>query len=112
MKLKEPPQRAAEDKRLEEQRAAEQDRAEKEQNAAANLTKSEELSEAAEKRAAESYKIMPRGMLSGQVFVATKGGENFKLGAVQVSLFARDAIASLVTPEAFTRAYFGAKAVN
>jgi rubrerythrin len=46
----------------------------------------------AEKQATESYKIMPRGTLSGQVFVASKGGENFKLGALQVSLFARDAI--------------------
>jgi hypothetical protein len=84
---------AAEEKRIEEQRAAERERAE---NAAANLTKSDEQFEAAEKRATESYKSSPKGRLSGQIFVATKGGENFKLGAVQVSLFARDAIDVLI----------------
>ena len=84
--------RAAEEKRgIEDQRAVERERAQKEQNATANLAKSVEEFEAAEKRATESYKSGPRGTLSGQVFVATKGGENFKLGAVQVSLFARDA---------------------
>jgi hypothetical protein len=84
--------RAAEEKRIEEQKAAERERAEREQNAKANLMKAQEQFEAAEKQAAESYKRNPKGTLSGQGFVATKGGENFKLGALQVSLFAREAI--------------------
>jgi type IV secretory pathway VirB10-like protein len=95
--------RAAEEKQIEEQRAAkreraerERERAEREQKAAADLRESEERFEAAEKQAAESYKITPKGRLSGQVLVATKEGENFKLGAVEVSLFARDAIDVLV----------------
>ena len=99
--------RDAEEKRIEEQGAAEQERAEREQKAerehaereqkaAADLRESEERFKAAETQAAESYKITPKGKLSGQVFVATKGGENFKLGAVQVSLFAREAIDVLV----------------
>lgn len=88
--------RDAEEKQIEEQRAAEQERAEREQKAAADLRESEERFKAAETQAAESYKITRKGKLSGQVFVATKGGENFKLGAVQVSLFAREAIDVLV----------------
>jgi hypothetical protein len=87
--------RAAEEKRIEDQKAV-RERAQKGQSATANLAKSVEEFEAAEKRATESYKSSPRGTLSGQVFVATKGGENFKLGAMQVSLFARDAIDDLV----------------
>ncbi len=96
--------RAAEEKQAEERRAAERERraaererAEGEKKAAADLAKYQDQFEAAEKRASESYKITPKGTLSGQVFVATKGGENFKLGAVKVSLFARDAIDVLVT---------------
>jgi len=96
--------RAAEEKQAEERRAAERERrvaererAEGEKKAAADLTKYQDQFEAAEKRASESYKITPKGTLSGQVFVATKGGENFKLGAVKVSLFARDAIDVIVT---------------
>jgi len=101
---------AAEEKQIEEQRAAERERAERErkraepkreraereQKAAADLTESEERFIATEKQAGESYKITPKGRLSGQVFVATKGGENFKLAAVKVSLFARDAMDVLV----------------
>jgi hypothetical protein len=101
---------AAEEKQIEEQRAAERERAERErkraerkreraerkQKAVADLTESEERFIATEKQAGESYKITPKGRLSGQVFVATKGGENFKLAAVKVSLFARDAMDVLV----------------
>jgi hypothetical protein len=84
-------QKALEEKRAEEEKAAERDRAEKERNAKADLERSNEQFEMAEKRAAESYKSSSKGTLSGQVFVSTKGGESVKLGAVQISLFARDA---------------------
>jgi hypothetical protein len=67
-----------------------------EQSAQANLRKSVQQFDAAEKRAREGYENNPRGTLSGQVFVATKGGENVKLGALQVSLFAGDAIDGLL----------------
>ena len=60
------------------------------------LKRLHEQFEAVEKRAAQEYESSARGMLSGQVFVSTQGGENFKLGAVQVSLFARDAIDALL----------------
>src|SRR5260370_16175076 len=59
-------------------------------------TRSQEQFETAENRAAQTYQTSPKGSLSGQVFVASKGGENFKLGAVQISLFARDAIDHLL----------------
>jgi hypothetical protein len=98
--------KAAERKRIEDQRAVERQRAEKEQSVAANLSKSEEQFEAAEKHAKETYEVSARGMLSGQVFVATKGGENFKLGAVHVALFSRDAIDILL---AGVRAFADAK---
>ena len=82
---------------IEAQAAAERERAEKAKNATANFAKSGEQFEVAEKQAAENYKSSSEnGTLSGQIFVATKGGENFKLGAVQVSLFARDAMDVLV----------------
>jgi len=72
-----------------------QQRAEKEQNARAILMKAQEQFEAVEKRAAEAHRSSGKGTLSGQVFVATKGGENVKLGARQISLFDRDAVAIL-----------------
>ena len=59
---------------------------------AANLTKSKKEFEAAESRAAQNYESSEKGALSGQIFVATKGGESVRFGAVQISLFARDAI--------------------
>ncbi len=71
------------------------ERADKERNAREILRKTEEKFEAAEMRAAQAYKSSEKGTLSGQVFVATKGRENVKLGAVQVSLFARDALNDL-----------------
>jgi hypothetical protein len=81
--------RAGEEKRIEKQKAG---REEREQNVAANLTKAEEQFQTAEMRAAHAYEGSGKGTLSGQVFVATKGGQSTKLGAVGVSLFSRDAI--------------------
>ena len=64
--------------------------------------------EAAENRAARIYEGSEKGTLSGQIFVATQGGENAKLGAVQVGLFARDAINVLVAGlKAFADAKIG-----
>jgi hypothetical protein len=63
-----------------------------EQEAASILTKAVEDFEAAEMRAAHAYKTATKGTLSGQVFVATKGRQNVKLGAMQVCLFDRDAL--------------------
>lgn len=68
------------------------DRADKAQKASAILTNAAEEYETAEKRAAHAYETSEKGTLSGQVFVATEGGQNFKLGAVYVSLFAGEAI--------------------
>src|SRR6266487_1752132 len=90
-------QKAVEDKRIEEQKAAERERAEREENAEADIKQSAEKFEAAEQRASQTYQSATKGTLSGQVFVSIAGGENFKLGAVQVSLFARDATDALLT---------------
>jgi hypothetical protein len=84
--------KAAEEKHIEEQKAAGRERAEKEKNAEADLKRAVEQFQAAEQRAAQSYQGATEGNLSGQVFVSTRGGENHKLGSVQVALFARDAI--------------------
>lgn len=89
-------QRAAEEKRIDQEKAAERERAEKEKNAETDLKRVEEEFQAAEQRASRSYQSAQKGTLSGQVFVSTSGGENFKLGAVQVGLFARDAIDALL----------------
>ena len=89
--------RDADEKRIDEQKAAERERAEREKNAEADLKQSVEKFQAAEQRASQMYGSAQKGTLSGQVFVSTTGGENFKLGAVQVGLFARDAIDSLFT---------------
>jgi hypothetical protein len=103
--------KAAEEKRIEAQKAAERERAEKdrehaekerergekEKNAVADLWRAAEEFQAAEQRASETYRTAPKGTLSGQVFVSSREGENFKLGAVQVGLFARDAIDTLLT---------------
>jgi len=78
------------------QKAAERESAEKEKNAEADLKQSVEKFQAAEQRASQSYQSARKGTLSGQVFVSSRGGENFKLGAVQVALFARDAIDTLL----------------
>jgi hypothetical protein len=59
------------------------------------LAKTEEEYKTAERRAAHAYEKSEKGTLSGQIFVATKGGENVKLGAVPVLLFARDALNAL-----------------
>ena len=95
--------KAAEAKRTEAQKAAdrerlekERDRKDKEENANAELRGAAEQFQAAEQRAAEAYRTAPKGTLLGQVFVSSRGGENFKLGAVEVGLFARDAIDPLL----------------
>jgi len=96
-------ERAAEENRIKEQRAAEEkraaverERAEKEDKAVGELNRAREKFQAAEQRASQAYQSATKGTLSGQVFVSTVGGENFKLGAVQVGLFARDAIDALI----------------
>ncbi len=98
--------KAAEGKRIDEQKATERaekernaaaERAEKEKKAAADLNRLQEQFQASEQRALQTYKSATKGTLSGQIFVSTTGGENFKLGAVQVALFARDAIDILLT---------------
>ena len=88
--------KAAEDKRIEEQKAAERERDEKEKTAEADVNQSRAEFQAAEQRAAQSYRSATKGTLSGQVFVSSKGGENFKLGAVQVALFSRDSVDVLI----------------
>jgi len=85
-------QKAAEHQRIEEQRAAERERAEREKNAESDLKRSLDQFQVAEQRAVEIYQNGKKGTLSGQVFVSSEKAENFKLGAVRVSLFARDAI--------------------
>jgi|SRR5438132_4745352 len=95
--------RAAEEKRIDEQKAAERERAEKEKGAeaehaekekkaTADLNRLHEQFKSSEQSALQTYESAAKGTVSGQVFVSTQGGENFKLGAVQVGLFARDAI--------------------
>jgi len=77
-------------------KAAERERSEKEQKGVEALMRLHKQFEATEERAAQDYQSSAKGTLSGQIFVSTEGGENFKLGAVQVSLFARDAIDALL----------------
>jgi hypothetical protein len=79
-----------------QQQAAERERQEKEKNAEADLKQVLERFQAAEQHSAQTYQGATKGTLSGQIFVSAKGGENFKLGAVQVSLFARDALDVLI----------------
>jgi hypothetical protein len=67
-----------------------------EQTATAILTKAQEDFEVAEMRAAHAYKDREKGTLSGQIFIATKGRQNIKLGATQVSLFDRGAVDTLL----------------
>jgi hypothetical protein len=67
-----------------------------EQEAAAILTKAQEEFEAAEVRAALTDKNRPKGTLSGQIFIATKGRQNVKLGATVVNLFNRGAVDTLL----------------
>ena len=76
-------EKAAEEERVQEQKIAERERAEKEKNAEADLNQSRVKFQAAEQRAAQSYRSATKGILTGQVFVSTQGGENYKLGAVR-----------------------------
>jgi hypothetical protein len=100
-------ERAAEENRIKEQHAAEhaaeekraaaeRERTEKEKKAEAELKQLLEQFQAAEQRAIQDYRSATKGTLSGQVFVPTKGGENFKLGAVQVGLFDRNGIDAFI----------------
>jgi hypothetical protein len=84
--------KSLEDRRIEEQKAT----VERKKNVEAHLKEAEEEFHAAQQRAAKTYQTAAKGTLSGQVFVSTKGAENFKLGAVQVALFSRDAMDTLV----------------
>jgi len=92
--------RVAEEERIEQGKVAARERAdrekERERNAEADLKRSLEQFQAAEQRAAQSYQSATKGTLSGQIFVATQGAENYKLGAVQVGLFARNSIDMLI----------------
>jgi hypothetical protein len=91
---------AAEVKRIEQKQLAERERAEREKEKAktaeADLKRSLEQFEAAEQRAAQSYQSATKGTLSAQIFVATQGAENYKFGAIQVALFARNSIDMLI----------------
>ena len=89
-------QRAAEEKRIDQEKAAERGRAEREKGAEADLKQSVEKFQVAEQHASQIYQNAQKGTVSGQVFVSSKGGENFKLGAVQVELFARGAMDALL----------------
>lgn len=81
-------------------RAAQEERilAEKEREgkADADLKQVLEQFQLAERHALQNYESATKGILSGQVFVATEGGESRKLGAVQVELYAREAVDILV----------------
>lgn len=88
-------ERAVEENRIEAQKT-ERERAEKENNASTELKQAVQQFQAAEQRASKAYESAAPGTLSGQVFVSSRGGENFKLGAVQVGLFARDAMDTLL----------------
>ena len=83
-----------------------QERVSKEQNAQAILRKTVEEFQAAEHRVAQSYQDSAKGKLSGQIFIATSGGENVELGARIVSLLDRDALVNLA---AGLRAFADAK---
>jgi hypothetical protein len=67
------------------------------QRDAAILTKAEQEFETAEMRTQHAYEGSEKGTLSGQIFVTTKGRENVKLGASQISLFASDAVDTLMS---------------
>jgi hypothetical protein len=67
-----------------------------EEKAVEKLNECERKFEAIENAAVDKYRSSAKGTLSGQAFVATKGRENVKLGAMQVLLFARDAIDALL----------------
>ena len=66
------------------------------QREAAILAKLAEEFETEEMRVQHAHESNDKGTLSGQIFITTKGRENVKLGASQVSLFARDAVDALM----------------
>jgi hypothetical protein len=88
--------KSLEEKRIEEQKSAERQRVERDEKAEADLKQAEQKFQAAERRAGEAYESAAKGILSGQVFISTTRGENFKFGAVKIALFGRDAIDTLL----------------
>jgi hypothetical protein len=76
-------QESGEDKRVETELATDPQLAEREKHAVADLDRAKEQLQAAKKRAAENYRSAVKGTISGQIFVSTRGGENFELGAVR-----------------------------
>jgi hypothetical protein len=79
--------KAAEGKRIEAQNAAERERAERETNADADLKHALEQFQSAEQHAAQTYQSAPKGTLSGQVFVSSRGGEKFVIEIPQTGKF-------------------------
>jgi hypothetical protein len=79
---------------IEKKRAAEG--AEKERIAKAIFTKTGEQFAVAEMQAAHAYRNGEKGTLSGQIFVATNGRENIKLGAQRIALFPYDGVHTLL----------------
>jgi hypothetical protein len=60
------------------------------------LTKTGEQFAVAETQAANTYRNSDKGTLSGQIFVATNGRENIKLGAQRIGLFPYDGVNTLL----------------
>jgi hypothetical protein len=79
---------------IEKKRAGEG--AEKERIAKAILTKTGEQFAVAETQVANTYRNSDKGTLSGQIFVATNGRENIKLGAQRIGLFPYDGLNTLL----------------
>jgi len=79
---------------IEKKRAGEG--AEKERIAKAILTKTGEQFAVAEMQAVHAYRNNEKGTLSGQIFVATNGRENIKLGAQRIALFFYDGVNTLL----------------
>lgn len=96
--------RAAEQQQLLEQKLADQQRREQAEaaelmrprKATAELQVVKDRVAVMQAAAAESYLSADKGVLSGQVFIATKGSENFKLGAVEIGLFHREVMEGLL----------------
>jgi hypothetical protein len=86
----------AAEEQAEKEKKAWAEHAENEKKATADLNRLHEQFKSSEQSALQTYQSAAKGTVSGQVFVSTQGGENFKLGAVQIGLFTRDAIDALV----------------
>jgi hypothetical protein len=86
------PARAAAERAAAIQKKRAEEGAEKERIAKAVLTKTGEQFAMAEMQAAHAYRDSEKGTLTGQIFVATNGRENIKLGAQHVALFPYDGV--------------------